>query len=1501
MADMTTYGIKVTEEGTDQAKSKLERLIGTLEGVEAALSDLADALDKTGDEQEETAKKTDRLGGSLGKLKGVAAALGGAFVVKQFFDLGKSAVIAAGEVEALGVRMNSVMGSDSAGAAATSWITDFAAKTPYQIETVSKAFMQLKMAGLDPTAGSLVDLGDAVAKAGGTVQQMDSAFRAISKSMMRGKIGAEEMNMLIDAQIDGWGALSRAMGVSVQDLMDMSQAGQLGRKEIKLLIDQLGKESEGAMEDLSGTFVGLISTLQDNWKLALAEMAEGGLLDGVKQAVTKLIDTIAILKETGQLEEWGNNIGQVAGAVIDTFAWVATEMPLYIEIGSLAVVQAFVKMQLKINEVLGKIAQVIQEKFIDPFRTLVYSFGTDQMIEAMEKLNGVAQELTLGNLARESEDLKILLAELQTEIDGAAESLVALDVGSAGAEEGIGEINDTLEDTPEVARNAEYAINALLEKVNASLKKNWKPLKPELDGYGILPPLDPSKVTDDYMTTSLQLTKMQEWMLEDMAERELEIAQGTAAQRLLIEREYQKKAAAEWERLNDSVARGVSNLLADAVYLGFTGRLDEVEEAIFGFIDGLAGQMAGQFSDTLMAAFQTGDFSSFQFGMRDTLDAEGNVTGQSFSMGAGWAQLGMAIGFGMMQQGIAEENKTQAIGGGILGGAGMGASVGGPWGALVGAIIGGAMAWNQTDPNANRYLDPLGLHEQRGAIGFLADPLGLFDREEEIRTRVALAGLGGQTANYGSLPRQGWDTRLYGGFNEYGTPGFQGRGVLQTQGQDLSDEQFNTFFQTLESITRRTAGAFRTALEAFGDADLFALVQHWEGIPLTEFEDTMSNIITTLANFTIPDELTATYADAFAAGLGNLGMSAEQITVLMRELSSLPFDERMASLTKVIEVLKRTRELMNFDIEAELDKTPSERFGDFMEEAQEQVEILSAGWENLSLADRAVQLEQIGSIWETVLNTAMQQLQQIESIRAGLERSFGGAIESLQLSQMDPNERRAYFESKIADLVAQLEAATDPGEIQDLSNNILGYIQALGQLGTELGPDLDAVANLLSSGEALLEAMDFSAVMAEVGSTAGDTWHETMSGMLEDVNSMLEDGITMDEAQQAYDLINQARQMEIEYLRQLRDLQDEITGRIASQRERLQYEGMDRGERQDYYQEQIAGLFSRLNSQDVLSPEEIAETEAELERYLQMYEDWLRDFNEDGSLTDSQRENLLGWWDYLEEAVNRAIGRSEDEVEDINGDYVTALEAVNTALADFASGLEATDPGQWVDDMIALLESVLATANAGLDSARQDVLDSLAAFEEQALAARTGLADLTMTMDDTVPIIRDFQEAITGASDVLLEWLEDNPDEQPGGGDGRPPDRPGDGGPDDGGPDIWSDTPWVVRDDVGTPGWYTGGKSLVPGGDDDPYITAQERLSSALEQTLALGADDRLIEGQDRMNGILQQILARLGQPPVVNVSISGGIAALRPMVRAIVNEANGTHNVTQQSPSGIF
>ncbi|MBC9786761.1 tape measure protein, partial [Heliobacterium chlorum] len=131
---------------------------------------------------------------------------------------------------------------------------------------------------------NLKAIGDAVSAVGGGEEMLNGVTMALGQMATKGKVSAEEMNQLAERGIPAWDLMAQKLGMSKQQLMDLSAAGKvMSDQAVPALIDAMGTKFAGAMDKQSQSFKGMISTLSDNTNMLL-----GQLFDPIFQKLKEL-------------------------------------------------------------------------------------------------------------------------------------------------------------------------------------------------------------------------------------------------------------------------------------------------------------------------------------------------------------------------------------------------------------------------------------------------------------------------------------------------------------------------------------------------------------------------------------------------------------------------------------------------------------------------------------------------------------------------------------------------------------------------------------------------------------------------------------------------------------------------------------------------------------------------------------------------------------------------------------------------------------------------------------------------------------------------------------------------------------------------------------------------------------------------------------------------------------------------------------------------------------
>ena len=225
------------------------------------------------------------LAGALSKIPkvavGVAAAIGGIGIA-----VGSVARVGAG-FEDLKDSLDTVFGSMEAGDQAMNKVFEFAQTTPFQIEDATKAFIQLKSAGVEPNMEMLQTFADVASTSIDQLGAFEAMVRIVQRSAAGG-MGLEEINQLDDRGIPATKILTEALGKSREELSQFGKTAEGAAEMVRILIDGLQEQFGGAMESKMDN----LSTKTSNMQIAFKQLADtvfkAGLADFLKGITDRL-------------------------------------------------------------------------------------------------------------------------------------------------------------------------------------------------------------------------------------------------------------------------------------------------------------------------------------------------------------------------------------------------------------------------------------------------------------------------------------------------------------------------------------------------------------------------------------------------------------------------------------------------------------------------------------------------------------------------------------------------------------------------------------------------------------------------------------------------------------------------------------------------------------------------------------------------------------------------------------------------------------------------------------------------------------------------------------------------------------------------------------------------------------------------------------------------------------------------------------------------------------
>ena len=311
---------------TGKASSETKNLKTMLAQAEAQLRATTTALKAANNGMEGFASSTDKASG-----KSLASAITqGTVMANVFSKLGSAALSAAEGFISSGIEYNAqiekyttgftnMLGSAEAAQQVMSQIQEDAAKTPFDVESLTKANQYLISAGENASyaRNTIMALGDAVSATGGSNDELNRMAQNLQQIANTGKATAADIKQFAYAGIDVYGILADYTGKSTTEVQNMTISYDLLTQALQAASEEGGRYYN-SMDTQSQTMNGRVSTLQDNVK-QLAGLLTGDLSSGVGVVISKLNDMVVAAQEAYKLDGWKGLIGEITGltTVID--------------------------------------------------------------------------------------------------------------------------------------------------------------------------------------------------------------------------------------------------------------------------------------------------------------------------------------------------------------------------------------------------------------------------------------------------------------------------------------------------------------------------------------------------------------------------------------------------------------------------------------------------------------------------------------------------------------------------------------------------------------------------------------------------------------------------------------------------------------------------------------------------------------------------------------------------------------------------------------------------------------------------------------------------------------------------------------------------------------------------------------------------------------------------------------------------------------------------------
>jgi phage tail tape-measure protein len=207
------------------------------------------------------------------------------------------------------IMLEGIEGSATKAKQSMDWVRKFAKTTPYELDQVMEAFVQLKAYGIDPIDGALAAAGDAAA---GMSKPLMQAIEALADAQTGEFERLKEFG--IRASVQG----NKVAFTYMKNGKEIRKETKKTAAEMKDAITGIWSERFGGMMDRqSKTFSGMMSNLKDGWTDFMLRVGQAGVFDKVKAKLQGVVDWLNAKLDDGSIDKWATRISNRLGEVID--------------------------------------------------------------------------------------------------------------------------------------------------------------------------------------------------------------------------------------------------------------------------------------------------------------------------------------------------------------------------------------------------------------------------------------------------------------------------------------------------------------------------------------------------------------------------------------------------------------------------------------------------------------------------------------------------------------------------------------------------------------------------------------------------------------------------------------------------------------------------------------------------------------------------------------------------------------------------------------------------------------------------------------------------------------------------------------------------------------------------------------------------------------------------------------------------------------------------------
>lgn len=287
------------------------------------------------------------------------------------------------QIETYTTGLTNMLGSAEAAQQVMENIQADAARTPFDVESLTKANQYLISAGENASYArkTINALGDAVAATGGGSDELNRMAQNLQQIANTGKATAVDIKQFAYAGINVYGILADYTGKSTAEVQKMTISYDLLTEALQAASEEGGRYYN-AMDDLSQTQNGRTNTLKDNVK-QLAGLMTSDLADGIGMVTSNLNTMTVAAIEAYKTDGWK----WLGDAILELDNPISAVIKKFGELGS-AAVSALDKASYYLNKALGKNAYADYDTYEDYANDQLGQKNRDRLRQ--NALNGIS-------------------------------------------------------------------------------------------------------------------------------------------------------------------------------------------------------------------------------------------------------------------------------------------------------------------------------------------------------------------------------------------------------------------------------------------------------------------------------------------------------------------------------------------------------------------------------------------------------------------------------------------------------------------------------------------------------------------------------------------------------------------------------------------------------------------------------------------------------------------------------------------------------------------------------------------------------------------------------------------------------------------------------------------------------------------------------------------------------------------------------------------------------